>query len=143
MWNGAQGRGAHERILLHLSKGWGVSVRPGRAGSQPHMGTERLPCLQGTDEAHFILSIGGPLIPLPRDKVSGDLGGAQGVAWCSGATDQQPVLLLHPEGLMAWRDAHLGRGTCEPHLLAGWGLLPVFQPGRQGGAVFPAMGSTV
>lgn len=35
-------------------------------------------------------------------------------------------------GLMAWRGAHLGKGACQPHLLAGWGLLPVFLPGQAG-----------
>lgn len=79
----------------------------------------------------------GALIPLPRRKCGRDLGGAQGTAWCRG-----PGASASPasRGLMAWRDAHLGKGTCQPHLLAGWGLLPVFLLRQAGRSPAPSCG---
>lgn len=41
---------------------------------------------------------------------------------------------------MAWKDAHLRKGTCQPHLLAEWELLPVFLPGQAGRRPVPSCG---
>lgn len=104
---------------------------PRKAESQRHWGTERVPCpacRQGTEEDHSTLPVHRPLSPPPRDKVWRRPG--RGVA---GQTPSAPA----SRGLMAWRDAHLGKGACQPHLLAGWGLLPVFLPGQAGRSPVP------
>lgn len=70
-------------------------------------------------------------------KCGGDLGGAQGAAWCRGP---EASASLTSRELRAWRDAHLGKGTCQPHLLAGWELLPVFLPRQAGRSPAPSCG---
>lgn len=62
-------------------------------------------------------------------SVEETLAGPRAAAWCTGPGASA---LTASRRLMAWRDAHLGKETCQPHLLAGWGLLPVFLP-RQAG----------
>lgn len=102
-----------------------------RAGSQPHLGTERvlcLACLQDTKEDCLTLPVhwptwsatSGQSVEKPRTGCGGPVAGASA-----------------SRGLMAWRDAHLGKGACQPHLLAGWGLLPVFLPGQAGRSPVP------
>lgn len=58
------------------------------------------------------------------------------VQWQSGLAASAPPA---SRGFMAWRDAHLGKGACQPHLLAGWGLLPVFLPVQAGRSPVPSL----
>lgn len=99
---------------------------PRRAEPQPHLATERVPCLaclQGTKEDHCTLPVHCPLSL------------EQTWAGCGGPAANFPA----SRGLMVWRDAHLGKGACQPHLLAGWGLLPVFLPGQAGRSPVPGL----
>lgn len=94
-----------------------------RAESQPHLGTERvlcLACLQDTKEDCLTLPVhwptwsatSGQSVEKPRTG-------------CGGPVASAPA----SRGLMAWRDAHLGKGACQPHP----------PPGRVGAAsCFPA-----
>ena len=68
----------------------------------------------------------GPLTSPLGTKNRADPGGG----WRGGGPAASASLASR--GLMAWRGAHLGKGACQPHLLAGWGLLPVFLPGQAG-----------
>lgn len=70
----------------------------------------------------------------------GDLGEAWSSTWCRGAGASASSA---SRGLMAWRDAHLGTGTRQPHLWAGWGCFLFSCPGRQGEALLSAVSCTI
>lgn len=81
----------------------------------------------------------GTLIPPSRDKVLRNLGMGQGAACCSGqrAGGQCFACIQRVDGLDRCPPQ---KGTCQPHLLAGWGLLPVFLPRQAGRSPVPICG---
>lgn len=64
----------------------------------------------------------------------------QGAACCSGLGASA---LPASRGLMAWIDAHLRRELVSPTSWQGGGCFLFSCPDRQGGALCPAVGSTV
>lgn len=114
--------------MLLLRKGWGYVHLSRREDSRPHLGSESVAHSQGIDEVHLCSPSAAHSFHYLGTKCV-EAWVSAGCSWGGSTTGQWPGL-LHPEGLTAWRGAHLGKGTCQPHSWQDGDCLPVFLSGQ-------------